>query len=73
MEFTRVNTKDARWKPPRIRPEADGPRSSTHDGLSDEFIARVNAWAARQDDRPTRSEAIRRLVEAGLKEKGKAS
>jgi hypothetical protein len=37
--------------------------------LSDEFIATVDAWAARQDDMPSRSEAIRRLVELGLKGK----
>jgi hypothetical protein len=37
--------------------------------LSDEFIATVDAWAARQDDSPTRSEAIRRLVELGLRAK----
>jgi metal-responsive CopG/Arc/MetJ family transcriptional regulator len=34
--------------------------------LSDEFIAKVDAWAAAQDDEPGRSEAIRRLVELGL-------
>jgi hypothetical protein len=38
--------------------------------LSDEFMATLDAWAARQDDAPSRSEAIRRLVELGLK-KGK--
>lgn len=37
--------------------------------LSDEFMAKVDAWAARQDDKPGRSEAIRRLVEIGLKGK----
>jgi hypothetical protein len=37
--------------------------------LSDEFIANVDAWAASQDDQPGRSEAIRRLVEIGLKAK----
>ena len=37
--------------------------------LSDEFIATVDAWAGRQDDMPSRSEAIRRLVELGLKAK----
>ena len=37
--------------------------------LSDEFVAKVDAWAARQDDEPVRSEAIRRLVELGLKVK----
>jgi hypothetical protein len=39
--------------------------------LSDEFIASVDAWAALQDDEPGRSEAIRRLVELGLKAKPK--
>jgi hypothetical protein len=34
--------------------------------LSDEFIALVDAWAAKQDGQPSRSEAIRRLVEIGL-------
>jgi hypothetical protein len=29
------------------------------------------AWAAKQADEPSRSEAIRRLVELGLKAKGK--
>jgi len=37
--------------------------------LSDEFMATLDAWSARQDDAPTRSEAIRRLVELGLKAK----
>ena len=37
--------------------------------LSDEFVAKVDAWAAQQDDEPGRSEAIRRLVEIGLKAK----
>jgi hypothetical protein len=39
--------------------------------LSDEFMASVDAWSGRQDDAPSRSEAIRRLVEIGLKAKGK--
>jgi hypothetical protein len=34
--------------------------------LSAELRASIDAWAARQDDRLPRSEAIRRLVEAGL-------
>jgi hypothetical protein len=37
--------------------------------LSDEFIAKVDAWAGTQDDQPGRTEAIRRLVELGLKVK----
>jgi hypothetical protein len=39
--------------------------------LSDEFMATVDVWAARQKDTPSRSEAIRRLVELGLKVKAK--
>jgi hypothetical protein len=35
--------------------------------LSDDFIAQVDKWAATQPDAPGRSEAIRRLVELGLK------
>jgi hypothetical protein len=35
-------------------------------------MAGVDAWAARQDDAPSRSEAIRRLVELGLTVKTKA-
>jgi hypothetical protein len=34
--------------------------------LSPEFRASIDAWAAQQDDKPPRSEAIRRLVERGL-------
>jgi hypothetical protein len=37
--------------------------------LSDEFIAKVDAWAETQDDHPGRTEAIRRLVELGLRVK----
>ena len=40
--------------------------------LSDEFIAAVDVWAAGQGDLPSRSEAIRRLVELGLTVKAKA-
>jgi hypothetical protein len=39
--------------------------------MSDEFMASVDAWSADQEDRPSRAEAIRRLVELGLKAKGK--
>jgi hypothetical protein len=37
--------------------------------LSDDFMAKVDAFAAQQDDKPGRSEAIRRLVELGLRAK----
>jgi hypothetical protein len=39
--------------------------------LSDKFMGKVDAWAVQQADMPGRSEAIRRLVELGLKAKGK--
>jgi hypothetical protein len=39
--------------------------------LSKEFRTAVDKWAANQDDKPVRSEAIRRLVEIGLKARGK--
>jgi hypothetical protein len=34
-------------------------------------VAAIDAWRRKQDDLPSRSEAIRRLVELGLKAKGK--
>lgn len=34
--------------------------------LSDEFLAKVDGWSVRQEDKPSRSEGIRRLVEMGL-------
>jgi hypothetical protein len=39
--------------------------------LSQELRETVDEWADRQDDQPGRSEAIRRLVEIGLKAKAK--
>jgi hypothetical protein len=35
------------------------------------MLSMIEDWAARQDDKPERSEAIRRLVERGLKYRGK--
>jgi len=40
--------------------------------LSDDFIESIDTWAARQPDKPSRSEAIRRLVELGLRAKPKS-
>ena len=37
--------------------------------LSDDFIDKIDHWATQQEDQPGRSEAIRRLVEIGLKAK----
>jgi hypothetical protein len=40
--------------------------------VSDEFLKSVDKWRAKQDDKPSRAEAIRRLVDLGLKVKPKA-
>jgi predicted transcriptional regulator len=40
--------------------------ASTTISLSSELRKRVDAWAARQSDRPARSDAILQLVELGL-------
>jgi len=40
--------------------------------LSPELRENVDVWASKQPDEPKRSEAIRRLVELGLKAKGKS-
>lgn len=57
------------------RPGAGRPATGTDPSrtfrLSDEFMANLDAWAAQQADKPTRSEALRRLVEIGLNAKGK--
>jgi hypothetical protein len=37
--------------------------------LSHDFMKSVDRWRIEQDDAPNRSEAIRRLVELGLKAK----
>jgi len=34
--------------------------------ISNAMMAEVDSWASRQDDRPGRSEAVRRLLELGL-------
>jgi metal-responsive CopG/Arc/MetJ family transcriptional regulator len=39
--------------------------------VSPEFIKSVDNWRRKQEDLPSRSEAIRRLVEQALKAKGK--
>jgi hypothetical protein len=35
--------------------------------LSKDKVAEVEAWAARQPDKPSRSEALRRLIDLGMK------
>jgi hypothetical protein len=40
-------------------------------GFDDEQLEAVDAWRAKQPDVPTRSEAVRRLVELGLQARAK--
>lgn len=35
--------------------------------LSKKKVAEIEAWAARQPDKPSRSEALRRLIDLGMK------
>jgi len=65
----RTSTKKA--TPKRRGRPATGKDPTRTIRLSDDFIAQVDAWAGQQGDHPGRSEAIRRLVEMGLKAKGK--
>jgi hypothetical protein len=55
------------------RPGAGRPATGTDPArtirLSDKFLDNVDHWATQQEDQPGRSEAIRRLVELGLKAK----
>jgi hypothetical protein len=37
--------------------------------LSPTLKAKIEAWAEKQPDRPSRSEVVRRLIELGLKNK----
>ncbi len=39
--------------------------------VDEEFLKLIDAWRKKQDDLPSRPEAIRRLVEIGLRAKGK--
>jgi hypothetical protein len=39
--------------------------------MTDDLQAEIKAWAKRQEDQPPLAAAIRRLVELGLKAKGK--
>jgi len=58
------STKKRRGRP------ATGQDPVTAIRLSPELRASIDQWAREQDEAPARSEAIRRLVELGLKAKG---
>jgi len=66
--MARANKNVVRKRPGR---PATGQDPVTAIRLSEEIRSAVDAWAAKQADQPGRSEAIRRLVEIGLKAKGK--
>lgn len=53
----------------RGRPKTTGAGTSINVRLLDEPLSALDAWIGRQDDAPSRPEAIRRLVELGLKVK----
>jgi hypothetical protein len=60
-----------------LRPTPKARRGSSCNGFAiaglicpDATRAAIVKWAAKQDDRPTLSEAIRRLVELGLQVRG---
>ncbi|GAN78508.1 hypothetical protein Asru_0973_03 [Acidisphaera rubrifaciens HS-AP3] len=40
--------------------------------LQDDALAALDAWITRQPDAPSRPEAIRRLIETGLRAEGEA-
>ena len=65
MKRKTVITKKRRGPPPTGKGTLVGVR------LQPDLLAPIDAWAAAQEDEPGRSEAIRRLVELGLKVKAK--
>ena len=67
-----VNSRTVLPKPNTGGRPATGRDPVTAIRLSEEFRAAVDKWAAKQDDKPPRSEAIRRLVELGLTVKTKS-
>ena len=60
-----------RGKTARRRSPSDGESASAHHAPVRRIHRQVDGWAAQQADKPGRSEAIRRLVELGLKAKAK--
>jgi hypothetical protein len=56
---------------PLARPTDDPKQTTLQMRVSDNFLKVVDEWRRKQADLPNRSEAIRRLVELGLKVKGK--
>jgi len=58
-------------KKSRGRPKTTGTGTLIGVRLHDEALADVDRWAGGQEDKPSRPEAIRRLVDAALKVKSR--
>jgi phosphoenolpyruvate-protein kinase (PTS system EI component) len=58
-------------KPAIGRPKTTGPGQPQVVRMQDQQVASIDAWIAMQGEAISRPEAIRRLVELGLKAKGK--
>jgi hypothetical protein len=52
------------------RPSKGGPGTMLQPRLSDEFLEKLDDWRRQQPDLPSRTEALRRLVEQALSSKG---
>jgi hypothetical protein len=64
--------RDSKKSRPKIgRPKTTGPGQPQIVRMHDQQIASIDAWIAMHDAEISRPEAIRRLVELGLKAKGK--
>jgi hypothetical protein len=62
--------RDSKNSKPKIgRPKTTGPGQAQVVRMHDQQIAAIDAWVAMQDAEISRPEAIRRLVELGLKAK----
>jgi hypothetical protein len=62
---------DNHKKKRRGRPKTTGTTPMTGVRFSAEAEAAISVWAEAQDEKPSKAEAIRRLVELGLKAKAK--
>jgi hypothetical protein len=49
------------------RPKKESKTRQVQMRLAEEFLAKIDAWRRVQPDLPSKTEAIRRLVERGLK------
>jgi metal-responsive CopG/Arc/MetJ family transcriptional regulator len=54
-----------------VRPTEDPKDTTLQMRVSQSFLKSVDSWRRKQEDLPSRSEAIRRLVELALKGKQK--